>query len=159
MEQALRGAALWDEVKDKLRASGLSLSGGQQQRLCIARAIATEPEVLLMDEPCSALDPIATRNIEDLMELKQRFTIAIVTHNLQQAKRVADATAFMYVDTSEGAARATWSSTDTPQLFDHPGKAHAGLSARRVQLGRNSVRKKSQPSGFPSWAFSRATCS
>jgi phosphate transport system ATP-binding protein len=103
VEQALRGAALWDEVKDKLRASGLSLSGGQQQRLCIARAIATEPEVLLMDEPCSALDPIATRRIEELMkELKQRFTIAIVTHNLQQAKRVADATAFMYVDTSEG---------------------------------------------------------
>src|SRR5262245_14991651 len=91
VEKALRGAALWDEVKDKLHASGLSLSGGQQQRLCIARAIATEPEVLLMDEPCSALDPIATRRIEELMlELRSRFTIAIVTHNLQQAKRVAD---------------------------------------------------------------------
>jgi phosphate transport system ATP-binding protein len=103
VEKALRGAALWDEVKDKLNKSGLSLSGGQQQRLCIARAIATEPEVLLMDEPCSALDPIATRKIEELMlELKQRFTIAIVTHNLQQAKRVADETAFMYVDTSAG---------------------------------------------------------
>jgi hypothetical protein len=86
----LRGAALWDAVKDKLQKSGLSLSGGQQQRLCIARAIATEPEVLLMDEPCSALDPIATRKIEDLMrDLRQRFTIAIVTHNLQQAQRVA----------------------------------------------------------------------
>jgi len=99
VEQALRGAALWDEVKDKLNKSGLSLSGGQQQRLCIARAIATEPQVLLMDEPCSALDPIATRRIEELMlELKQRYTIAIVTHNLQQAMRVADKTAFMYVD-------------------------------------------------------------
>jgi phosphate transport system ATP-binding protein len=103
VEQALRRAALWDEVKDKLNKSGLSLSGGQQQRLCIARAIATEPEVLLMDEPCSALDPIATRKIEELMlELKERYTIAIVTHNLQQAARVADKTAFMYVDTSNG---------------------------------------------------------
>jgi len=103
VEQALRAAALWDEVKDKLNKSGLSLSGGQQQRLCIARAIATEPEVLLMDEPCSALDPIATRKIEDLMhELRQRFTIAIVTHNLQQAQRVADYTGFLYVDTTQG---------------------------------------------------------
>lgn len=103
VEEALRGAALWDEVKDKLKANGLSLSGGQQQRLCIARAIATEPEVLLMDEPCSALDPIATRRIEELMEeLKKKYTIAIVTHNLQQAKRVADKTAFMYVDTTTG---------------------------------------------------------
>ncbi|HKU36774.1 MAG TPA: phosphate ABC transporter ATP-binding protein PstB [Polyangiales bacterium] len=103
VEQALRRAALWDEVKDKLNKSGLSLSGGQQQRLCIARAIATEPEVLLTDEPCSALDPIATRKIEELMlELKERYTIAIVTHNLQQAARVADKTAFMYVDTSSG---------------------------------------------------------
>jgi phosphate transport system ATP-binding protein len=101
--QALQGAALWDEVKDKLKQSGLSLSGGQQQRLCIARAIATEPEVLLMDEPCSALDPIATRRIEELMhELKQQYTIAVVTHNLQQAMRIADKTAFMYVDTSRG---------------------------------------------------------
>jgi phosphate transport system ATP-binding protein len=103
VEEALRGAALWDEVKDKLHQSGLSLSGGQQQRLCIARAIATEPLVLLMDEPCSALDPIATRRIEDLMqELKKRYTIAIVTHNLQQAKRVSDMTAFLYVDTANG---------------------------------------------------------
>ncbi len=103
VEKALRGAALWDEVKDKLNKSGLSLSGGQQQRLCIARAIATEPEVLLMDEPCSALDPIATRKIEELMtELRQKFTIAIVTHNLQQAQRVADYTGFLYVDTSQG---------------------------------------------------------
>jgi phosphate transport system ATP-binding protein len=103
VEQALRGAALWDEVKDHLKKSGLSLSGGQQQRLCIARAIATEPEVLLMDEPCSALDPIATLKIEELMnELKKKYTIAIVTHNLQQAKRVADKTAFLYVDRSQG---------------------------------------------------------
>jgi phosphate transport system ATP-binding protein len=103
IEQALRGAALWDEVKDKLHSSGLSLSGGQQQRLCIARAIAVEPELLLMDEPCSALDPIATRRIEELMlELKLKYTIAIVTHNLQQAQRVADRTAFMYVDTTAG---------------------------------------------------------
>lgn len=103
VEQALRGAAIWDEVKDKLHQSGLSLSGGQQQRLCIARAIATEPDVLLMDEPCSALDPIATRKIEELMiELKKRYTIAIVTHNMQQAQRVADKTAFLYVDTSAG---------------------------------------------------------
>ena len=103
VEQALRGAALWDEVKNKLHTSGLSLSGGQQQRLCIARAIATEPEVLLMDEPCSALDPIATLKIEELMqELKKKYTIAIVTHNLQQAKRVADTTAFLYVDTTQG---------------------------------------------------------
>ncbi len=103
VEQALRAAALWDEVKDKLNKSGLSLSGGQQQRLCIARAIATEPEVLLMDEPCSALDPIATRKIEELMlELRKRFTIAIVTHNLQQAQRVADYTGFLYVDTTQG---------------------------------------------------------
>lgn len=122
VEDALRGAALWDEVKDKLKNSGLSLSGGQQQRLCIARAIATEPEVLLMDEPCSALDPIATRRIEELMrELTQKYTIAIVTHNLQQAKRVADNTAFMYVDTSEGGRTGYLVEFgDTQELFDSP---------------------------------------
>ncbi|MCB1825625.1 MAG: phosphate ABC transporter ATP-binding protein [Candidatus Competibacteraceae bacterium] len=103
VEKALNGAALWNEVKDKLKNSGLSLSGGQQQRLCIARAIATEPDVLLMDEPCSALDPIATRKVEELMlELKENYTIAIVTHNMQQAMRVADTTAFMGVDISQG---------------------------------------------------------
>ena len=95
VEKALRGAGLWDEVKSRLKASGMSLSGGQQQRLCIARAIATDPEVLLMDEPCSALDPIATARIEDLMqEIKDQFTIVIVTHNMQQAARVSDRTAF-----------------------------------------------------------------
>jgi phosphate transport system ATP-binding protein len=96
VERSLRGAALWDEVKDKLGASGASLSGGQQQRLCIARTLAVEPEVILMDEPCSALDPIATIKIEELIHhLKARFTIVIVTHNMQQAARVADYTAFM----------------------------------------------------------------
>jgi phosphate transport system ATP-binding protein len=97
-EQALRGAALWDEVKDRLQESGLGLSGGQQQRLCVARAIAGEPEVLLMDEPCSALDPIATSRIEDLIdELRGAYTILIVTHNMQQAARISDYTAFMYL--------------------------------------------------------------
>ena len=97
-EQSLQGAALWDEVKDRLKESALGLSGGQQQRLCIARAIASEPEVLLMDEPCSALDPIATGKIEDLMqELKGSYSIVIVTHNMQQAARVSDYTAFMYL--------------------------------------------------------------
>ncbi len=96
-ERSLRGAALWDEARDRLHDSGLSLSGGQQQRLCIARAIAAEPEVLLMDEPCSALDPIATGRIEDLIaELKGHYTVLIVTHNMQQASRTSDFTAFMY---------------------------------------------------------------
>ncbi len=124
VELALHGAALWDEVKDKLKQSGLSLSGGQQQRLCIARAIATEPEVLLMDEPCSALDPIATRRIEELMrELKQKYTIAVVTHNLQQAMRVADKTAFMYVDTSRGGRTGYLVEYgDTRELFENPQK-------------------------------------
>ncbi|HEX2755150.1 MAG TPA: phosphate ABC transporter ATP-binding protein, partial [Candidatus Limnocylindrales bacterium] len=96
VEESLRRAALWDEVRDKLKQSGLSLSGGQQQRLCIARAIATEPEVILMDEPCSALDPRATLQIEELMaELKTQYTIVIVTHNMQQAARASDRTAFL----------------------------------------------------------------
>ncbi len=97
-ERSLRGAALWDEVKDRLHASAFGLSGGQQQRLCIARAIAADPQVLLMDEPCSALDPIATGKIEDLIyELRGKYTIIIVTHNMQQAARVSDYTAFMYI--------------------------------------------------------------
>jgi phosphate transport system ATP-binding protein len=98
VERSLRGAALWDEVKDRLAESALGLSGGQQQRLCIARALAVEPEVVLMDEPASALDPIATAKIEDLIhELKARYTIVIVTHNMQQAARVSDQTAFFYM--------------------------------------------------------------
>ena len=98
VEEALRGAALWDEVKDKLSGSGLGLSGGQQQRLCIARTVAIQPEVILFDEPCSALDPISTAKVEELIdELSNRYTIAIVTHNMQQAARVSEHTAFMYL--------------------------------------------------------------
>jgi len=98
VEQALRGAALWEEVKDKLHTSGLGLSGGQQQRLCIARSVAIQPEVILFDEPCSALDPISTAKVEELLEeLAEDYTIAIVTHNMQQAVRVSDYTAFMYL--------------------------------------------------------------
>ena len=97
VEQALRAASLWDEVKDKLKNSGLALSGGQQQRLCIARAIAVEPEILLMDEPTSAIDPVATLKIEELMlDLKEKYTIVVVTHNMQQAARVSDNTAFFF---------------------------------------------------------------
>lgn len=98
VEKSLRGAALWDEVKDRLDESALGLSGGQQQRLCIARAIAVEPEVILLDEPCSALDPIATAKVEELMqELKSRYTLVVVTHNMQQASRASDYTAFLYL--------------------------------------------------------------
>jgi phosphate transport system ATP-binding protein len=98
VEWALRKAALWDEVKDKLKQSGMSLSGGQQQRLCIARGIAVKPEVILLDEPTSALDPISTARIEELIdELKEEFTIVIVTHNMQQAARISDYTAYMYL--------------------------------------------------------------
>lgn len=127
VEQALRGAALWDEVKDKLKNHGLSLSGGQQQRLCIARAIATEPSVLLMDEPCSALDPIATRQVEELMvQLKEKYTLAIVTHNMQQALRVADQTAFFSVDISQGGRTGYLVEMEpTKQLFENP---QAGLT-------------------------------
>lgn len=122
VEKALRGAALWKEVKNKLKNNGLSLSGGQQQRLCIARAIATEPRVLLMDEPCSALDPIATRQIEELMvELKRKYTVAIVTHNMQQAMRVADQTAFFAVDISKGGRTGYLVEMNkTKNLFENP---------------------------------------
>ena len=122
VENSLQKAALWDEVKDKLKASGLSLSGGQQQRLCIARAIATDPSVLLMDEPCSALDPIATRRIEELMvELKENYTIALVTHNMQQAKRVADKTAFFSVEISAGGRTGYLVELgETKQIFEDP---------------------------------------
>ncbi|HHB76798.1 MAG TPA: phosphate ABC transporter ATP-binding protein [Desulfobulbus sp.] len=122
VEKALKGAAIWNEVKDKLKNNGLSLSGGQQQRLCIARAIATEPRVILMDEPCSALDPIATRQVEELMiELKERFTVAIVTHNMQQAQRVADQTAFFGVDISRGGRTGYLVEMGpTAELFENP---------------------------------------
>jgi len=122
VENALRGAALWDEVKDRLKASALGLSGGQQQRLCIARAIAIEPDVLLLDEPASALDPIATKSIEDLMHgLKGRFTIVIVTHNMQQAARVADQTAFFSLDTGSAKPVGTLVEfADTEVIFSSP---------------------------------------
>ena len=119
VERALRGAALWDEVKDRLKASALGLSGGQQQRLCIARSIAIEPDVLLLDEPASALDPIATALIEDLIhELKARYTIVIVTHNMQQAMRVADKTAFFSLDENRIGTLIEYD--DTAKLFSRP---------------------------------------
>jgi phosphate transport system ATP-binding protein len=125
VERSLRGAALWDEVKDRLNASGLGLSGGQQQRLCIARAIAVEPDVILMDEPCSALDPIATSRIEDLMqEIKQRYTIIIVTHNMQQAARVSDRVAFFTTEVSAVGDRRTGVLVEfgrTAKIFSNPG--------------------------------------
>jgi phosphate transport system ATP-binding protein len=114
VEDALRRGALWDEVKDKLDASGLSLSGGQQQRLCIARTVAIRPEVILLDEPCSALDPISTAKIEELIDvLKNDYTIAIVTHNMQQAARTSDFTAFMYLGELV-------EFDDTTQIFTNP---------------------------------------
>jgi phosphate transport system ATP-binding protein len=117
-ERSLRSAALWDEVKDRLNSSGLSLSGGQQQRLCIARAIAIEPEIILMDEPCSALDPIATLKIEELIyELKSDYTIVIVTHNLQQAARVSDKTAFFWLGRLV-------EHSNTADLFTNPREKH-----------------------------------
>jgi phosphate transport system ATP-binding protein len=123
VEESLRRAALWDEVKDKLKTSGLELSGGQQQRLCIARAIATTPDVILMDEPCSALDPIATAKIEDLMqELVADYTIVIVTHNMQQAARVSDRTAFFTVDVADDGNRTgvVVEYDDTQKIFTDP---------------------------------------
>jgi phosphate transport system ATP-binding protein len=121
VEQSLRQAALWDEVKDKLKQSGLSLSGGQQQRLCIARAIAIRPEVILMDEPCSALDPIATIKIEELMrELVRDYTIIIVTHNMQQAARVSDFTAMMMLSDTQKRAGTVIEVADTDTIFTRP---------------------------------------
>jgi phosphate transport system ATP-binding protein len=124
VEESLRGAALWDEVKDKLKQSAYGLSGGQQQRLCIARTIAVRPEIILMDEPCSALDPIATARIEDLMEdLRKDFTIIIVTHNMQQAARVADRTAFFTAQAAEGTGDRTGQLVEydlTSKIFSNP---------------------------------------
>ncbi len=119
VERSLRRAALWDEVKDKLRQSGLALSGGQQQRLCIARALAVEPDVLLMDEPASALDQIATYKIEELMtELKNRYTIIVVTHNMQQASRVSDFTAFLLAGEDRTGRLVEYG--PTAEVFTHP---------------------------------------
>jgi phosphate transport system ATP-binding protein len=130
IERSLRGAALWDEVKDSLNESGLALSGGQQQRLCIARAIATEPDVILMDEPCSALDPIATLKIEDLMrELRDDYTIVIVTHNMQQAARVSDWTAFLSVDIDKSSGDRTGELVE----FDRTEKLFTGASDPRTE--------------------------
>jgi phosphate transport system ATP-binding protein len=124
VEKTLRRAALWDEVKDKLKQNAYGLSGGQQQRLCIARAIATDPDVILMDEPCSALDPIATTKIEDLMhELRDHYSIVIVTHNMQQAARVADRTAFFTVTQNEETGDRTGNLVEyglTTQIFEQP---------------------------------------
>jgi phosphate transport system ATP-binding protein len=118
VERSLRGAALWDEVKDRIHASALGMSGGQQQRLCIARTIAVEPEVILMDEPCSALDPIATARVEDLIrELEKKYTIVIVTHNMQQAARVSERTAFF---TNDGKSGILVEYGPTPQIFANP---------------------------------------
>lgn len=124
VEKSLVGAALWDEVKDRLDASAMGISGGQQQRLCIARSIAIEPEVLLMDEPCSALDPIATARIEDLMqEIKQQYTIVIVTHNMQQAGRVSDSTGFFTTEVNSESDRRTGVLVEfnsTQKIFSRP---------------------------------------
>jgi phosphate transport system ATP-binding protein len=122
VERALRGAALWDEVKDRLKTSALGMSGGQQQRLCIARSIAIEPDVLLLDEPCSALDPISTASIEDLMQdLKKEYTLVIVTHNMQQAARVAERTAFFSLDVSSGQRKGILVEYDeTTKVFTRP---------------------------------------
>jgi phosphate transport system ATP-binding protein len=129
VERSLRKAALWDEVKDKVRDSGLALSGGQQQRLCIARAIATKPDVILMDEPCSSLDPIATARIEDLMhELVADYSIVIVTHNMQQAGRVSDRTAFLTVDVNEDGTR-----TGTIAEFDRTERIFTNPSDERTE--------------------------
>lgn len=127
VEKSLRRAALWDEVKDKLKESGLSLSGGQQQRLCIARAIAIEPHVVLMDEPASALDPISTQKIEELLrELKEKYTILIVTHNMQQASRVSDMTAFFNAEATDKGARVGYlvEYDETEKIFSNPSEEY-----------------------------------
>ena len=144
VERALRQAALWDEVKDKLKHNAYALSGGQQQRLCIARCVAVRPDVILMDEPCSALDPIATARIEDLMaELKDEYTIVIVTHNMQQAARVSDMTAFLTADVDEAGRRVGHlvEFDATEKIFTNPSdSAHGGLHHRPVRVSERAER-------------------
>lgn len=125
VEQSLRKAAIWDEVKDKLKESGLALSGGQQQRLCIARAVALSPDVILMDEPCSALDPISTMRVEELIhELKQQYTIVIVTHNMHQASRVSDLTAFYNAEATQKGNKVGYlvEYDETTKIFHNPAR-------------------------------------
>ncbi|CAN5763097.1 phosphate ABC transporter ATP-binding protein PstB [soil metagenome] len=120
VERSLKNAALWEEVKDRLKESGHGISGGQQQRLCIARTLAVEPEVILMDEPASALDPVSTQKIEDTMEqLKQRYTVVIVTHNMQQAARISDFTGFFYIENMGDPGR-LWEFDETEKMFSNP---------------------------------------
>jgi phosphate transport system ATP-binding protein len=122
VEKTLKQAALWDEVKDKLKDGGTALSGGQQQRLCIARTLAIEPEVILMDEPASALDPVSTQKIEDAMaELKKRYTVVIVTHNMQQAARISDYTGFFYIEHMGDPGR-LWEFDETDKMFSSPNR-------------------------------------
>ncbi len=144
VEKSLKGANLWNEVKDRLNKPGSGLSGGQQQRLCIARAIAVEPQVLLMDEPCSALDPISTLAIEDLIgELKERFTIVIVTHNMQQAARVSDRTAFFNLAAVGPARQAHRDRRHGADLLQPVGPGHGGLHLRPLRLSRLKSRLRS----------------
>ena len=157
VESALKRGALWDEVKDRLKTNAFGMSGGQQQRLCIARALATSPDVLLMDEPCSALDPISTGRIEDLMlELKKDYSIVIVTHNMQQAARVSDMTAFFTVELDDDGKHRTGAvveyDDDEQDLHEPGGQAHRGLRHRE---GRLAPAWQTPPAGSTSSTSSR----
>ncbi len=152
VEKALRGAALWDEVKDRLDSNAFGMSGGQQQRLCIARCIAVEPDVILMDEPCSALDPISTGKIEDLMmELKREFSIVIVTHNMQQAARVSDRTAFLMVEL-DSTEQNRWGriveyDADREDLHQSLRSPNRGLRERKGRLTMSERTRVALPGG------------